>query len=721
MRTTFLAAMVALAVAGGARAEDGWYFDPAGAEGAPETYVRSGDATVLTFRCGQSGFGPAVHLTPENAHLAIGNRRAPNREWQASGRYDPVKRIRAGQPISLTEVDGTRIADLPSEGAWLALRTLFGLCHTTQAISDGPSFDCQLPADNYQHYICQSPDLTALEREVTARFTALALAAEPEERRSLWRDHASFLTTADACPTHDAACIQAALAARLAALPAGAPPAPDGPDPSPPLDPQAVLADHAAILQANGINHAEPLDVRGEVAYFVVDDPQNPQSLTGPVVVAVHDIAEDRPIDPSAPEHFAVMAERMEAAMEARGREGGTVAMYHIVKSRALSEPSVEGYIGLAPSSYLARANYTRVWRRQGQERIYEWRRDVVETVTYPAETVSFAEAQAMVDERIAADASRSRQIEGEREARRTAFLAAEADKAAAAAAGGWVYRSPEFWRRFSNPTAVEAIFSGRPDNLSRPLVMAHVEAWAIAYADQCGDHIPEGEGGALITTTTTFNVQTGERIGGTSTREVRVTRAFFPAIEAFVAWDQSASKAASDWRERLDVAREFLGTLDASPQQQFSDLLEMTGRTIARKYTPGWDMTALVRHSGCTSATTQQFEANLVRAATGQPALQNGGPALRDAAADSDPLQQAGRMPSLAMACWEYEGFGLYSSSEVAFCSCFGDAATALLPGGETEQAIADYRGFFQRIRAGSLPREVTQAYSQCLQIAGR
>jgi hypothetical protein len=282
-------------------------------------------------------------------------------------------------------------------------------------------------------------------------------------------------------------------------------------------------------------------------------------------------------------------------------------------------------------------------------------------------------------------------------------IAAEEARFAADAASRGLVYRSPDFWVRFSEPGYLRFLFNGNgatqvrseyfdgfPMSLDLRLFRDYAYAFAVAQGEVCSDVMPPFAS-ELVESTTTTDLNTGAQ-STAENRRVLVHPAYEAGLRAVMAYDDSVLGKLDEVSPAFGMVQDLMAAADQNPLAAFQWALGV----VADEYRPLLDMRTFVAVAGCDTPTTRQMMENLARIAVSAPVLQVAGIGIEGAIQDSDLVPTVGQRNSVAEACW---AGSLYDAADVPYCNCVDSALNPLVPLEGATFAYADLYRWTRKI----------------------
>ena len=244
------------------------------------------------------------------------------------------------------------------------------------------------------------------------------------------------------------------------------------------------------------------------------------------------------------------------------------------------------------------------------------------------------------------------------------------------------VVKHQEFWDRLQFSGTVKAVFEGDFSIAASDTFKVYFSAMQWAYSDSCKQYLPAG------------SVKRGyisQNVYGDGYRDSPIERSAFIAPQYVIYYDAYAQDVSS-------VMRKTKNTLQSQANTAISrgvGLFDMLKSVVSNE--PIHQLNRFIAAAGgCETAAVYQLRENYLRAAKGQPSLQEAKVELANAVAESAPPP-----PSLYGACKDT------SDATKKYCLCFEREALKVLTKSERQRFEADLDEYYKIVqRISNQPR---------------
>lgn len=260
---------------------------------------------------------------------------------------------------------------------------------------------------------------------------------------------------------------------------------------------------------------------------------------------------------------------------------------------------------------------------------------------------------------------------------KQTQFNADIAKGSAAAQAGGYVYKNPQYWASLPDQF-FQNVFNGNTVfNSNSPRLRVTYYEFVKAYSKRCAKYVGPDAVGFQETRVSTLKNGYGNVISKTQRPEdhYKVPRKFEKMLTAFADADKNAgsSKGAVGLVGSLLNGSGMRDLADAAQQRKDLDI------TIERFFSM----------EKCDNATMYQMGENLLRLAEERPSVQAAGLRILNAAAETQSAEGMGAHETLLESCM---GNRNYNSNSSLFCNCINDNVATLVSKAGLSRYLKDY-----------------------------
>lgn len=680
--------------------QNGWVFagDPAG---GGRTYWYENDDIIVSFGCvpSQSGTTLRLSILVGETLQALANPVA-RLEFRGTGNaflFSPnifpdggtndrmTTAFRASRDLETAGPEAQFVFrndneeyTIPASEMYRSFFTLQRLCSRDVAPKTQPSFSCFHFLQAGDNKICESPERSALDREIGDRYLAMTAKLGLGEQALAWEGYDAWQLDRLGCG-NDMDCFNTKASAYLATLP-------DLPDQDDSPRSSSTLADLTmeqarAEAASHGIENASLLMVRGNTAYFSMGD-YSPTDI-----LAVHDIGPETPFPNNPQQNIEVVSE-----LKATESDYVTFSLHHVRFGYPLPDSFQLSYypqdnFSIFGAGYGGNARLAVKYQYRAPQT--SWSRIVAEHETRTAERVAAAAA-----------------YQAELEVRRLSGRAREAQRAAAMQSAGLIYKAPSFWAQFRQPDPVQTVFEGARLNEASAAWEQVIGGFVAEYADQCDRYLPDDSPTFTQTQITEFKNIYGITLrSSSSTTAFRVHPRIAPVISQMLTRQPSAAEA----QTALDMATALIDG-------------QLSLRNAVNSFAGiGLSTRAFVRASGaCDSAQMTQFTANVLANADGGPTLREAGIAVAGSATASDLPPEPGAFVALSDAC--IDSFG-YSRGGNEFCNCFSTKTDDWISEQDRSAALTDFQQLKNRVSLGGVDAEagLGRTWQRCINETSR